>query len=326
MDQRIFNCKHCKKPFLDESSLLRHVSHKASCKEHYGEELDWMKQEARLQSKRKYNHKPSTVQNEVKRYQHEKEKRKIAAKERYRKTKLPNPFGFKTKAFKALYSFLYNLVEDEVTQEKLVEIGFDTVFNTAYDQSVDPAMSQWEETLKENIGNCNDSEIENKYDINAEIERAHEETFKANLKKNIAKLNDAWIKTQQWNLHVSCERKAQRRTRNFYQDFCKDVYPTMVDDAMDFAFTKTVKELDEYSLDDFSFERDLNASFRSALLCREDVSYTVIDSDLCKKMKKVFKDLMLKDIRLSSKNNFPNVRKNFKDWELDSGWIPMKHY
>ena len=84
--------------------------------------------------------------------------------------------------------------------------------------------------------------------------------------------------------------------------------------------------MDEYSLDDFSFERDLNASFRSALLCREDVSYTVIDSDLCKKMKKVFKDLMLKDIRLSSKNNFPNVRKNFKDWELDSGWIPMKHY
>ena len=301
-DKTIFKCKYCKKPFLEESSLLRHIGHKAPCKEFYGEEFNDMKTEARLKTKKNYRLTNTSIKVEAERYEREKEKRKIAAKERYRTTKLPKN-SLEEKSFERFYLSIYNMMEKEVYETKLFDLSYDAVFSDAYDLSVDPAMNQWEEVLMENVGNCKDWEIEDKYDINTEIENAHEALFKRHLKQNTEKLMDVWIEKKQSTMYRHCWSKGERRARNFFQDFCKDLFPIIEDHAMDFAFSYTLKrmeDLDGFEIDDFELGRRIENNFSYAFT-RKEVVDSVIDLDLSDEIRKIVKVLMLKYVRSSCK-------------------------
>ena len=303
-DQNTYKCKHCKKPFHEESSLLRHISHKIACKDHYGEELKEMRRVARLQSKRSCNQRWAKVNDQAERYEREKEQRKIKAKKRYQNKKLPKN-SLKSEAFEKLYLAIYELIEAEVTNAKLHSLAHKAVYCDAYDLSMDLAMTDWEEIMKKNIKNCKDWEIEDKYDLNTEIEKAHEDTFQLHLAKSTEHFVDSWVHEQQANIYRRCWSKGESRAKNFFQDFCNDLFPIIEDHAMDFAFTKSVSRMENTSLemDDFKIGWYLEKDFEYAF-SRKEVVISVIESELCQKIKAILKDLMLVYIRMSCKELF----------------------
>ena len=235
-----FSCKLCCQPFETKSSLLRHISHKKKCRDHYGEaKFQDMRRNARLDSKSNWN-KTQTVK-EAKRYQEEKEKRKMDHKRRYVKA------GFRKgyedgKAFSDVYKQVFENCHENIGRDKLFDRSFDIVHDEAYSKSVDHVMES-KDYQKIFIENTKDLEFEDSDEedevIAEEIKKAMNEAFENFSEIKINKLANDWTSKKESEVYYRCYEKGEKRAfANHYGKFKSTIYQDSINTAMDEAFEK----------------------------------------------------------------------------------------
>ena len=135
----MFECESCHLEFDKKATLLRHVSHKKICKEHYGEyRLKDMRIEGELARKRKWwkGHSNEAKQS----YQ----QNKIQIREKEKQKYVKEHVRYETdegRAFNAFYDFVYDCCKTEAI-EKLINTGvaYDKVYKTASNKATDRAV------------------------------------------------------------------------------------------------------------------------------------------------------------------------------------------
>ena len=181
-------CEGCKDEFRDKSALLRHVSHRKSCKEHYGAmRLMQMRYQGKLVAKRKWwkNHGPKKTKSDstktkkaAKCTSKEVMKQKYVSQDERRNTE-------KGKAFTKFYFYVY--FERKVAALKqLEEFAYDKFYKDAEEEAIDLTFEtdDWVTAFNENAGpgyswvNKNEWLRELEYDEDYPFDEEFEPAFK----------------------------------------------------------------------------------------------------------------------------------------------------
>ena len=248
-------CSFCSQRFESKSSLIRHISHKSVCKAHYGEEkFEDMRFQSRLQSKRDWKQKNS--QKYKQQYKEKKEQIKSVAKKRYvSKYIRESDEGL---LFSKLYSKVYDMIEEETLYgKKFQDIAYDAIFQSAFDKSIDSAMTSSEypnsflSTYTMNQpSDAHEMEFQTKEEqenyISKEVEKALEMSFDKFLKSTIKKDMEEWIEDQTLKIGLKCFDQGKRTAfTNLFEAFKTTVYPKL----QDFAFDAVIIDIEQIGKD-----------------------------------------------------------------------------
>ena len=182
----MFTCENCHRPFKAESSLLRHISHRETCKDYYGKErLDDVKKASNLISKRKWKKAHSS---ELKSKYKKDEKLAKKTTKRYVKSDVgkSTPAG---KSFTVFYENVYYEAIGKIEEDKLQGAAYDAVYNFAWDSAIDLTMKSddYVKTFEANINYKVDEGIREDVDIGLELEKAFDTSF------------DRLFESEKWN-------------------------------------------------------------------------------------------------------------------------------
>ena len=148
-------CEGCNDEFKEKSALLRHVSHRKSCKDYYGEKrFNQMKTEGKLVAKRKWwnNHAQEKIIAREK-LKSDPSKTKTAPKKQKYISQYERRNSVKGKAFTKFYFNVY--FERKVVALKDLE---DFAYNKCYDDAEEKAIdltfetNDWLKIFNENAG------------------------------------------------------------------------------------------------------------------------------------------------------------------------------
>lgn len=220
----MFTCENCLQPFKAQSSLLRHISHKESCKDHYGQErLHDVRKASRLISKRKW------MKSHYSKAKSKNRKDKESIKEP--KPRLPRYCDSdrkRTEAGKLFTDFYKNIYYEaliEIEEEKLDGlVAYDAVYEKAYDNAVDLTMDSddYMKTFDTNVSFNSSLEegMKEGVDIDLEIEKAFEISFDRMFKSEINQLMDKWISARNFDIYDKCYKQGERTAfSNYFEDF-----------------------------------------------------------------------------------------------------------
>ena len=302
----MFTCENCHRPFKAQSSLLRHISHRETCKAQYGQErLEDFKKASRLISKRKWR-KSHSAESKSK-YKRDKESGSgKKAKQCY--VTVNRKRTLQGKSLTLLYNIIYFEAEEEIV-EKLQQPAYDAVFDFAYDTAIDRTMNSedyieifysndngfyyvenglWERGIKEGI------------DIGLELEKAFDILFNRFLKDIINKAMDTWISKRTFEIYQKCWRQGERRVfSNFFEDFKKNIFVTFKSEAIDFAFS----EFDEMNMNCSDIEEELDRIYRVKI--DQLVEESSKNSDFSRDVYKTVYDMMYRQAIMWVKLNKP---------------------
>ena len=317
-------CDACGKPFKGESSLLSHISHKADCKEFYGDEkLKIMRRDAKLLSKRKYNNTESMKKKQSDRYQAQKEKRKLSNKEKYAKRN-----SSEGKIFSQFFDLIYIDYENDLKTNILLDRATEVVHESAYEKAMDFAMDFDMENIDYNERTDESADWARQYcmlvekkckkskmfhyqftdDIVSElIEEAMESSFNFHFKRLLPEFRDCVIKGIRQDFWYNSKQKAKNQCfKDFYEVFCKEMYSEVESKVIDKSFEIFLNQFDEEDKEDKTFasadwamevEYSLDRTYREVL--REELHNESKTSDLALKMRKVVKDVLSERTRLT---------------------------
>ena len=319
-EDKTYSCKLCYQPFETKSSLLRHISHKKICREHYGEaKFEDMRRNSRLASKSNWNKKQTAK--EAKRYQTEKEKCKIDSKRRYVSAGLRKgyPDG---EAFSTVYKQLFEACHENIGEDKLFDRSFDVVHDTVYAQSVDHIMksTDYQEIFVENTM---DLELEETDDeIANEIEKAMKEAFENYSEIQLNKSANDWTHKKENEVFYRCFERGERRAfSNHFEEFKATIYQDSVNNAMDEAFEKfdqngdqveqKIEKYDDeyYRLVKTSESKEFAKEIEKLLervfkdFQKEEIIILFNQSPMSTKMKQMINDMMANEVRLIFKES-----------------------
>ena len=242
-------CEGCKDEFEEKSALLRHVSHRKSCKAHYGEmRFIQMRTEGKLVAKRKWwkNHADEKIKSNV-----AKTKKACASKE-VKKYQYVSQYERrntdKGKAFTKFYIYVY-LERKEVALKELQDFAYDKCYKTAEEKAIDLTFetNDWLTIFNENAGPgyswvdknewLREMEYDEDYPFDEEFEPAFEKSFDKYLEKEIHKGMNRWLDTVDTQIYSKCKKQGENTAfAHFYQEFCSGLYTKIQDEALDKVF------------------------------------------------------------------------------------------
>ena len=278
-------CDSCNKSLKDDSSLLRHLSQKIDCKEHYGQEsYENMKREARLSSKKKWNDKQSTKDAQIKRSRLEKEKRNKSARQRSQshKSRKNSDAG---KAFLKFHNLNYAIVKTDLIHSKeFTERAYDIFYDKAYNDAIDYAFGRITA-----LGFINE-EIANESNVCDMIEAALEQCFDEKFDAYINYLIDNFIEKLDENIDLACERQSELKSFDqFFEEFQLTLWPKLVDICLDKTFETLEKEAENISILKFQCGY-LELTFQDKL--SEEIKEVSGDTDLSTSISNFIKPMM----------------------------------
>ena len=250
----MFTCENCHRPFKAESSLLRHISHRETCKDYYGKErLDDVKKASNLISKRKWKKAHSS---ELKSKYKKDEKLAKKTTKRYVKSDVgkSTPAG---KSFTVFYENVYYEAIGKIEEDKLQGAAYDAVYNFAWDSAIDLTMKSddYVKTFEANINYKVDEGIREDVDIGLELEKAFDTSFDRLFESEINKSMDNWVSARRFDIYQKCWHQGERRVfSNFFEEFKNDLYITLSSKAIDLAFSALDDNI-EYSDIDWELDR-----------------------------------------------------------------------
>ena len=249
--EHIEKCESCEKVFTSEVSLLRHVSHKKICKDHYGS--DWIEKkrnEGRLQAKRKW--KETQAPKELIDYERNKcDMINYADAKRRRESAKGKHYSYvseevrqKTDGGKAFYKFfklIYNL-KREGSLKDLENFVHEKYFNKCVDFALDKVFNEEKPYVSNYHCYIQDFEEEEKL-INQEWEKSLETSFDNYLKDKISKEVKSWKNFASHEFSLKCDKQLENFAFcNFFGDFEAEIFPPFFEDAMEMR--KSISFLD----------------------------------------------------------------------------------
>ena len=282
----MFTCENCHRPFKEQSSLLRHVSHRESCKSYYGsEKLEDVKKASRLVSKRKWikAHSAEVKSKRKKDKESGKEPRKGYVKSDVGKD---TPAG---KMFVRFYENVYHEALEKIVDDKLQEAAYDAIYNSAWDSAIDLTMKSddYVKYFEANINYFVDEGIRDDVDIEAELDKAFETSFDRLLKSEINKKMESWISSRRFDIYQKCAKQGERTVfSNYFEEFKNDIFTNLSAEAMDLAFSA----LDEQSDSEATIEWELDKTYREQM--RTLVDECSEKSDFSRKIFKIVYNMM----------------------------------
>ena len=297
------SCGNCKKPFPQESSLLRHISHAILCKKHYGEErINQLRMKARLMSKQKYNKKESTKKSDAKRYQRDKVKKNNAAKEKNKQRFVRmNGRDRDFKLFHKFYLFIFDDLQEDMITEKLVLTGIcqedidKSIEEKALDQTIetDDWVHFYEKRIEEvSSENLNEEVL---------IEKAFEDSYEVHQEKQYKIHMDNWGYQKSESIFEGCFWRGKQQAMDFYKEFLSSTLLDIKANAMKEArekmdgFVETVRFGSK-----ITYDRHLSEVLARTLNEYQDDSSKLFnpfkDSDIVKKIQIAVRNLIEKHI------------------------------
>ena len=191
-----------------------------------------MKRAARLKSKVKWQNK--NIEHVKKKYQEEKEQRKVKFKEKLTKANLIRKnhiWSLKGRAYSAFYWQIYADADDEI-DDKIIEIAYDECENLATMETMD----------SEEYIDIVEEESEDEQNIEQNIEVANEKVFDQRFDKIMRKDSKGMIQAIHQKLYDKCFYQGERSTKlNHFQEFCSSVYIEADSRALDLTFENISK-------------------------------------------------------------------------------------
>ena len=301
-----FNMKHicegCKDEFRDKSALLRHVSHRKSCKEHYGAmRLMQMRYQGKLVAKRKWwkNNGPKKTKSDstmtkkaAKCTSKEVMKQKYVSQDERRNTE-------KGKAFTKFYFYVY--FERKVAALKqLEEFAYDKFYKDAEEEAIDLTFEtdDWVTAFNENAGpgyswvNKNEwlreLEYDEDYPFDEEFEPAFKKVFDKYFEKEIVQRIDSWLDTVDNRIYSKCKKQGENTAfAHFYEEFCSNLYNKIQTGTLDKVFDL----IEEDAISEHKLDQNYSRIFNDLL---EDAS---VSSELADKLSKKLDPKIEKQVR-----------------------------
>ena len=244
-------CEGCKDKFNEKSALLRHVSHRKSCKTHYGEiRFKQMRTEGKLVAKRKWwqNHAKEKIKSD---FPKTKKSPKVLKKQNYvpqyiRKTE-------EGEAFTKFFNYVY-IERKEAALKELQDFAYDKCYETAEDKAIDLTFetNDWLKIFNENAGpgyswvvnkGLRELEYDEDYPFDEEFEPAFEKAFEKYLEKEIHKGMDRWLDKVDIQIYLKCKKQGENTAfTHFYEEFCSHLYTKIRDEAVDKVFDSIEEE------------------------------------------------------------------------------------
>ena len=283
-------CEGCMDEFDEKSALLRHVSHRKSCKEYYGERrFNQMRTEGKLVAKRKWwnthaqekiiamekiRGDPSKAKKvkEMKKqkYVSQYERRNSVTGKAFTKFYFYVYFERKVAALKGLEDFAYNKCYDNA-EAKAIDLTFETNdWLTIFNENAGPGFS-WvdkNEWLRE-------LEYDEDYPFDEEFEPAFQKAFDKFMTKEVAKEMDKWLDKVDYQIYDKCKKQGENTAFvHFYEEFCSNLYIKIQAEALD----KVFESIEEEDLSEHKLEKNYSSIFNDLL---ENAS---VSSELADKM------------------------------------------
>ena len=279
-----YTCESCKDEFKEKSSLLRHVSHRKSCKQHYGPmRLMQMRYQGQLVAKRKWwkNHgqektksDSATIKKTAKCTPKEVMKRKYVSQYERRNTE-------KGKAFTKFYFHVYHERKVAALKE-LEEFAYDKFYSNAEEEAIDLTFEtdDWVTIFNENAGpgyswvNKNEwlreLEYDEDYPFDEEFEPAFRKVFDKYLEKEILERIDSWLDTVDNQIYDKCKKQGENTAfAYFYEEFCLNLYNKIQTEALDKVFDLIEEDaMSEHKLD-LSYSQKFNDLLEDASVSSE---------------------------------------------------------
>ena len=239
-------CEGCKDEFNEKSGLLRHISHRKSCKTHYGEiRFKQMRTEGKLVAKRKWwqNYAKEKIKSDLPKT---KKTSKVIKKQNY-VSQYERRHTEEGKAFSKFYVYCY-IERKEAALNELQDFAYDKSYKTAEDKAIDLTFetNDWLKIFNENAGpGCSwveksglqELEYDEDYPFDEEFEPAFEKAFDKYLEKEIHKGMDRWLDKVDTQIHVKCKKQGENTAfTHFYEEFCSHLYTKIQDEALDKVF------------------------------------------------------------------------------------------
>ena len=273
-------CEGCKDEFKEKSSLLRHVSHRKSCKAHYGPmRLMQMRYQGKLVAKRKWwtNHgQEKTKSDSANTKKAAKEVRKQNYVSQYERRN-----SEKGKAFTKFYYYVYTERKAAALKE-LEEFAYDKFYSDAEEEAIDLTFEtdDWVTIFNKNAGpgyswvNKNEwlreLEYDEDYPFDEEFEPAFRKVFDKHLEKEILERIDNWLYTVDNQIYDKCKKQGENTAfAHFYEEFCSNLYNTIQTETLDKVFDFFEEdEISEHKLDQ-NYSRIFNELLEDASVSSE---------------------------------------------------------
>ena len=257
-----FKCEACLQEFAAQSSLLRHLSHKIICEDHYGfEKVDKMRFEAKMSSKRKWRQK-KLAEDKLK-YQ----KDKYEANADGVPIKKPKEDGY------------YSYVSESTRRKTFDGESFLKLFQSIYEEEKSKILSDLNEFLDEKFSatvkedaldltftdsfqyevafNKQNPEIFEDFITSGEVEalvannleKAMETAFQVNCEKKLDDAKSEWINELKILFSKRCLKQTENFVfRNYFGKFQATTFLVIMEKALDETFNQKIDEIKE---DDF---------------------------------------------------------------------------
>ena len=228
----MFSCDFCHEKYDQESSLLRHITHKKVCCNFYGEDrVSQMKRQSRLLSKRKWhrNHPESRSSEKT-----------VLKKAKQKKTYIPVHIikSDEGQAFSKFYELIYHECESNFINDVLCDKAYDAVYDVVYNKAMDMALKS-DDYIKAVDDLKEDDQVE-------QILNTHlDQNFHAQIDQEI----DEWIKTKQLEMYEKCYKRIEKQCFSLhFQDFCDNDYAKFQTNNIDMEKTELESEVKKSSL------------------------------------------------------------------------------
>ena len=233
-----FACEACDQEFKSDATLLRHVSHKRACKDHYGEHKLWeMRRTGKLLAAKKWKkanrphdkieYKRNKCKTNNPNLMDDKNETKYSyVPEGVRKCTYPGVAFFKY--FKIIYQ-----TKKEDTLENLKVFAREMVYKKCVDFTLDKVFNE-EQTYRID------------YENHGDLEKALQVAFENRIEKKITQDVNEWIDYASIHLSKTCLKQSENFVfNNYFGKFRSDIFPILQGEVLDLVFDFTDEDFNK---------------------------------------------------------------------------------
>ena len=239
-----FACESCDQEFKSDASLLRHVSHKLACNEHYGEERLWeMRRSGKLLAGKKW-----------------KRANRPHDKIEYMKNKCTTKSTCNSSADKNYPKFSY--VSEGVRKCTYAGVAFRKYFRIIYQKKKQDTLDSLKEFARQKVyNNCVDFTLDKvfteqktytiDYDDHGDLEKALEAAFEDRIERKIAQDVNEWIDNASIHLSITCQKQSENFVfNNFLAEFRSAIFPELQEKVLDLTFNFTDEDINNIKIEE----------------------------------------------------------------------------
>lgn len=223
-----FSCESCDQEFKSDATLLRHVSHKKSCKDHYGELKLWeMRRSGKLLAGKKWK-RANRPHDKI-----EYARNKCTAKDANLLDDRNEP--------------KYSYVKEEVRKCTDAGVAFLKYFKIIYQKKKQGTLENLKDFARQKVyKNCVDFILDKifndeqtytvAYYAHGDLEKALEKAFEDRIERKITQDVNEWIDYA--SIHLStCQKQSENFAfNNYFGKFRSVIFPTLQDKVLDLVF------------------------------------------------------------------------------------------